>query len=50
MHLVADTENVGRHAGIPAARMVAKMNPGFEQGTQSNDGHRHERFPSMWSG
>ena len=47
MHLVAHAENVGRHAGIPAARMVAKMHPSFEQGAQRNDGHRHERFPSM---
>ena len=47
MHLVAHAEDVGRHAGIPAARMVAKMHPSFEQGTQRNDGHRHERFPSM---
>ena len=50
MDLVADAEQVRRHARVPAARVVAEMDAGFEQLTQSEIGHRHERAPFLISG
>ena len=41
VHLVAHAEQVWTHRRVPAARVVAKMDAGFEELAQGVFGHRH---------
>ena len=48
--LVAGAVEERRHARVPAAGVVAKVNAGFEQLAHGEIGHRHGRAPFLSSG